>query len=201
MGGGGEDAKKWTHVGGGWGCKKWNQIQEFEIIFIGLLLVHNPQKTDLNECNWMSQCLNVKPKRVWACRLHSKKQLSWNILIGKDSKGDFRHMSGKPVGRVWAWFLLASKTKLGLSNQSTFHWKNISDERWERPLLLCGYIKKKLDNASWHMGGGGVRMQKMNICGGGGWGCKKMKSNTRIWNYIYRIAASAQSAKNRFEWM
>jgi hypothetical protein len=62
-GGGGEDAKKWTHVGGGEDAKKWNQIQEFEIIFIGLLLVHNPQKTDLNECNWMSQCLNVQTQK------------------------------------------------------------------------------------------------------------------------------------------
>ena len=151
----------------------------------------------------VTECLSVwtcKPKRVWACRLHSKKQLSWNILIGKDSKGDFSHMSGKPVGRVWAWFLLASKTKLGLSNQSTFHWKNISDERWERPLLLCGYIKKRIDNASWHMWGGGWGCKKMNTCGGGV-RMQKMKSNTRIWNYIYRIAASAQSAKNRFEWM
>ena len=141
----------WHMWGGCEDAKIWNQIQEFEIIFIGLLLVHNPQKTDLNECNWMSQCLNVKPKRVWACRLHSKKQLSWNILIGKDSKGDFSHMSGKPVGRVWAWFVLASQTQLRLSNQSTFHWKTISNKRWERHLLLCGYIKKRLHNASWHM--------------------------------------------------
>jgi hypothetical protein len=79
------------------------------------------------------------------------KQLSWNILIGKDSKGDFCHMSGKPVGRVWAWFVLASQTQLRLSNQSTFHWKTISNKRWERHLLLCGYIKKRLHNASWHM--------------------------------------------------
>ncbi len=33
--------------------------------------------------------------------------------------------------------------------------------------MLCGYIKKRIDNASWHMGGGGVRMQKMNTFGGG----------------------------------
>ena len=111
---------------------------------------HSVQKTTSKR-----QKVQCNSKKVWACHMHLKKQHSWNIFIVNDWRGDFRKMSCKPVGSVWAWFVLASQTKLRLSNQSPFLWKTISDKRWERPLLLCSYIKKRQHNASWHMWDGG----------------------------------------------